>query len=84
MKQNALLLSMKKTTFNGKDGNPITCGKVQLAISTENGFEPVDYYVSQKVYDDLYDSCPIGMEYEFNFNVDFLRKKIKLVGVGMN
>lgn len=84
MKQEAMLLSMKQTEFKGRDGNTVQCGKVILGIPTENGFEPTDYYVATKLYNEIENLVPIGETTVFNFNIDILRKKIKLVGVSID
>lgn len=84
MKQEAMLLSMKQTEFKGRNGNTVQCGKISLGIVTDNGFEPTDYYVTIKLYDEIIDTVPIGEKAIFNFNIDILRKKIKLVGVSID
>ena len=81
MKQEAMLLSIKPTEFKGRDGNTVQCGKITLGIVTDNGFEPTDYYVTTKLYNEIKDLIPVGEKTVFNFNIDILRKKIKLVGV---
>lgn len=84
MKQDAMLLSIKKSTFNDSTGRPVNCGKVQLGIPTDNGFEPVDYYCNLDLYDEIKDNVPVGEKVTFIFKPEILYKKIKLVGIDLN